>query len=477
MMIKRIACILVVVALVAAGLSLESKVLVRKDSAERFAAFYGERTNVDVLFLGNSHVLNAVATPELWNEFGITAYNLALPGGRVATSYWALMAALQNTKPRLVVLDCSYMSNEDKVNRAYINVLFDAMPMSPVRVRAAFDLLDDPRDIFEMGLFPFARYHSRWAELEDGDWHPDYPSLMGYSLKNGAVVVKPPRQLMAQSPEPVQSVNMDYLDRIIRVCRDRDIRLLLTYIPFREGEQEQNEAGYLGVVAADNGLDYLTPTELGQAIDWDADFRNGATNNNSHMNHSGARKLTRYIGQYIAVRYSLPDHRSEAEYAHWSDDYRGYLDYEDRVLRRVRQWKRVLSLLGNERYALVAAVNDPSLWADDVLAAQMKGVGLDAQTVGNAPALYLAGKGATTLRLEPTDLAGGVETPLGQLGRGEAQTGGGYAVTLNGDALFTVADDAPDGLQIAVLDRRSGALVRSFGLRVDEKKQLAVISY
>ncbi len=475
MTFRRIACVLVVIALVAAGLSVESKILIRKESARRVRAFYKEESNFDVLFLGNSHVMNGIVPLELWNDYGLASYNMGMSGGRLSTSYWSLMAALQYTEPKLVVLDCAYMGNKKKYHRTLVQRLFDAMPMSPVKLQAAFDLFEDRLEVFEKVLFPFARYHSRWYEVNKKDFFPSYPNLMGYSLKAGAVQVKRPQALMAESPKPVKSVNMDYLDRIIEECKARDIQLLLTYIPFREGESDQNEAGYLGVVARERGLDYLTPTELEEAIDWNTDFANGDNKNNSHLNCCGAKKLTRFFGQYIADHYNLPDHRSDDRYAHWNGYYRDSLDYEDQALREADRWKQALSLLGNERYSLVVAVNDPSLWSNGILAAQMNNVGLGTDAVKDAPALYMAGKSETALRFEPSELTDqGVATSLGQLGRMpvQAETGSGYAVTLEGETLFTVSADAPDGLQIAVLDRESGALVHSFGVKKKRGKLL-----
>ena len=53
-----------------------SGVLERKESQTKIAPFLDRAEDVDVLFLGSSHVLSAVYPMELFSEYGITSYNL-----------------------------------------------------------------------------------------------------------------------------------------------------------------------------------------------------------------------------------------------------------------------------------------------------------------------------------------------------------------------------------------------------------------
>ena len=48
---------------------------------------------------------------------------------------------------------------------------------------------------------------------------------------------------------------------------------------------------------------------------------------NPHLNPSGARKVTDYIGNILRNDFNVPDHRGESAYAKWDEDYKEYRNY------------------------------------------------------------------------------------------------------------------------------------------------------
>ena len=63
-------------------------------------------------------------------------------------------------------------------------------------------------------------------------------------------------------------------------------------------------------------------------VDYDTDF-----NDWSHMNASGARKVTDYIGRLLTEGYDLKDKRNDPDYQDWND---GYSDYKDEVKKLIK---------------------------------------------------------------------------------------------------------------------------------------------
>ena len=93
--IKFVFSALIVMGMILVGVTYFSDVTERKDSRDKFAQFYEAEENIDVLFLGSSHVLNGIFPMELWNEYGIVSYNMAGHGNRMILKYWILMNALE----------------------------------------------------------------------------------------------------------------------------------------------------------------------------------------------------------------------------------------------------------------------------------------------------------------------------------------------------------------------------------------------
>ena len=75
--------------------------------------FYEYADDIDVLFLGNSHAADYVPM-ELWEQYGVTSYNLAISGIPIPVTYWTLMNALDHASPKLVVLDCYSLEYPNK---------------------------------------------------------------------------------------------------------------------------------------------------------------------------------------------------------------------------------------------------------------------------------------------------------------------------------------------------------------------------
>ena len=69
----RAVSILFTASLVLAGIFFFARVTKRTDSDFKTDPFFAENTDVDVLFLGTSHVINGIFPMQLWKDFGITS--------------------------------------------------------------------------------------------------------------------------------------------------------------------------------------------------------------------------------------------------------------------------------------------------------------------------------------------------------------------------------------------------------------------
>ena len=70
--------------------------------------FYQQEQDFDVLFLGTSHVLNAVYPMELWRDYGIVSYNMANHSENICT------LKLKIDKTRSIIISSPHTKYEDK---------------------------------------------------------------------------------------------------------------------------------------------------------------------------------------------------------------------------------------------------------------------------------------------------------------------------------------------------------------------------
>lgn len=340
-----------------------SRVFERKTSAQMYDAFFEAEENFDVLFLGTSHTSNGVLPLQLWKEQGIGSYNMAGHGNQLATTYWVLVNALDYTDPSVVVLDLSYLSENQKTSLVSVNqthVSLDAIPFSWNKIRMVNDLFDTAGEKAEF-LADFIIYHDRWSELTAEDFHYQPLSykgaVPGYSVAVPQAAVKLDRSEVCGS----DTVGVEYLRKILNLCKARDIDVVLTYLPFPASGDKQREAN-LGYEIADAcEVPYLNFLDM-DVVDYDTDCLDA----DSHLNLSGAVKVTRYLGEYLRENYDLPDRRCDAEYASWQQEADKFAQSISGILL-VDQTSPLTSLMllaEPDIHATLTVSTDQSQWED-----------------------------------------------------------------------------------------------------------------
>ncbi len=335
--------------LLALMLSLLSSLTVRKEAYVNSKPFYEHSEQYDILFFGTSHVRNGILPLELWMDFGYVSYNLASSGATLPMSYWSIVNALDYSEPQLLVLDCCRVSHPDiSSGVSYVHTMTDSMPLSSNKIRAAFDLGGDTSYALEL-LCPFSIYHARWEELSMEDFSPKLSVTHGVTLSLNVAV---PNEFALTDDSMALTEEMTgvaYLEKIIQLCRSRNIQLLLTYLPYPATLDEVKEANGLAKLARKYGVDYINFLTM-DTVDLDTDMYDSF----SHLNYSGAQKVSRYIGNYISQHYDIPDRREDEGFSWMGEDLSEYQAYLEDLLRNESYLFNYLLLL--RQYSAASAI-------------------------------------------------------------------------------------------------------------------------
>lgn len=344
-------------AFLSAGICFVTKLIDPGYGYSRNKEFMDEGETYDILFFGNSHAAHAVYPMELWHNYGMASYNLAGFGIPLPATYWVIKNALDYAQPKMVVVDCYSIGREDKTGKKeMLHASLDAIPLNAKKVRMIRDLVDDPKERLEF-YWDFTVYHDRWWDLDQADFEKSMGLEKGAQI---AVDVAPPEE-MAREPDKFigkETVGTAYLRRIIEECQSRGIDVLLTYIPFPASEEAWQEAMCAERIAKEYGVSYINFLDL-QVVDLESD----CADKDSHLNGSGGRKVTEYIGQYIEKHYDIPDHRGEDAYAEWDDDYRRYTDYKIDTMRNLQSLDKYLMMCSDPAFSCYIYVDgDADIW-------------------------------------------------------------------------------------------------------------------
>lgn len=326
------------------GIFYTSNLTQRKESLNKFGEFYEEQENYDVLFIGQSHVLNGIFPMELWNDYGMVSYNLAGHGNRPATTYWVMKNALQYTTPKLIVFDCGMIGQDEKIGEIeQLHISTDSIPYSKLKVEMIRDLIEDESKRTEF-LWDYSTYHNRWNEIGENDFEPAYSVEKGAESRIDVAVPEETVYFEETLQYEEEPLGMEYTRRIIEDCQEAGIEVLLTYLPFPDKSGWQIEANTVWQLAEEYGVNYLDYNTLWAQVNPYTDFYDA----NSHMNPSGARKVTNYIGQYIMTNYPIEDQRENEAYSHWHDDYMEYTEFKKENIRKEEELKNYLMLLNDK---------------------------------------------------------------------------------------------------------------------------------
>lgn len=457
-----------------------------KSSDRKYTDFFKQKEPFDVLFLGTSHVTNGIFPMELWNNHGIVSYNFGGHGNEIATTYWVMKNALDYTSPKLVVIDCLKLRFDQKTSTIFsqVHTSLDAFPLCRNKIRAVCDLLDDPEmdTILADGktntgteprtkiglLWDFSVYHARWNELQKDDFQPISHREKGaesrISVVRGKMDPIPPEQ----KSEPDTTAEQ-YLRRMIEECRDRGIEVLLIYLPFPAGSNEQAEANRVSDIAQEYGLNYINFLNIDLV-----NFQTDLYDSKSHLNPSGARKVTAYLGDYLKSHYDLPDRRTDEAYSFWADDYEDYNELKDQNLRKQESLINYLMLLSGDAIDIAIDVRKPEAFENRWILSLMNNIGIDETALDLNTRFILKrtnGESCVLPALEPSEER---KTPCGTVRYSANEEE--YTLSLDGKTVCSgkMKDDA--GMKITVF--RNGRQVDSVGFSfyVNSVKELESIN-
>lgn len=322
---KKLLSVLGLILIFSIMLSYVANLVKWKHSGNEYRIFYEKSSDFDVLFFGASVVHYSIYPMQLWNDYGITSYNMANDSERLQMTYYDILNALDYASPQLIVVDLAgvgwagSMRDESLKDHAFL----DSVPLSKNKL-TEINALFDGAERLEY-IFPFELYHSRWEELEKGDFEFN-TRLVEYGAQRHPGIMPfeaPSPDKYEESRESDVELERDTIANIIDLCNSRGIKVIFTYLPaaIRGGDQKNREQ--CAQIMQEFDVDYYDMLYV-DCIDWGCDSIEGA-----HLNYYGGRKLTNYVGELLTSTYDLTDHRDDSTINEgWNND---YLAYEQEV--------------------------------------------------------------------------------------------------------------------------------------------------
>lgn len=326
-----------------------------------------ERDSVDVLFLGSSQAGAGLNPQDLYNKYNITSYNLSSDSQPLWVSYYWLQEVLKYQSLQAVVLDCYMLWSDTKKSESDARKAFDNMRLGIVKLEAIDTVCTfDERQSRLSYLLTNLRYHERWQELSERDfsWKEDIvppAKLKGFYLYKNQCGYQDyvPLEIRESEIDDFLPEAKSYLDKIVKLCRENDIELILIKTPTLAETLERHNA--VAEYAAANSLMFFDFNEkiLHEKINYDypADMHDNETSGakSAHANPSGARKMTHFIGDILLNNCAITPKQN------WQwEETRAFNEHiwKNFQLCNETDLGKYLSMLKDESYTIFITVKD-----------------------------------------------------------------------------------------------------------------------
>lgn len=276
------------------------------------AEYYDETKDHDVVFIGDCEVYENFIPAVLWEEYGINSFIRGSAQQLIWQSYYLLEETLNYETPDVVVFNILSMKYNTPQKEAYNRMTIDGMKWSMSKLGSIQASMTKDEQFLDY-IFPILRYHTRITELTPDDFnylfHKDKVTFNGYYMR---VDVKPAENV--PTGRPLADYNFgetayEYLDKITALCKEKGVQLVLIKAPslypywYDEWEVQMEE------YARENDLLYINFLELIEECG--LDFTTDTYDAGLHLNLSGAKKTSRWFGQFLMEECGLSSRRGE----------------------------------------------------------------------------------------------------------------------------------------------------------------------
>lgn len=265
-----------------------------------------KRGSIDVLALGNSDLFSGFNPLQLWHEKGITSYAAGGSMQNMSSTYYMLEEILKYQKPKVLILELdNFFEKRGDDNKA------------------------EAKENTYRTCYPLFKYTSLWKQLKNKSYTQKKSAntrtfVRGYYYKTEIDPYKEGYSYMGSKngEEPVVSYTQKYFPKIMSLAKQNNCQVIFLCFPSRTSwnYKKHNTVSKYAEKYKVPFLD-MNVDQYNSGFDWETDTRDAG----NHLNHNGATKVTKFLGEYLVDHYNLTDHRENPKFDDWNEDYNRFI--------------------------------------------------------------------------------------------------------------------------------------------------------
>lgn len=260
--------------------------------------------SLDVIGFGSSHMWRSLNAMEMYENYGIEAYNYGCNWQHLNTTLLFMQDAFRTQSPKVVLVECF------RVNELLINVDLEGeiyytskLPATEERQEYLKQCFGNDIERYLSYYLPIYGFHDNWSNIgrpsfmESSSTY-DFTKTRGYVDTIGQVpITLGDASTFVQNPLSGEAVAL--LDKMVALCEENGAKLIFYVTPY-QGEWGYRDA--MKTYAKEKECVFFDFFELAGEVGIDAntDFEDPG-----HTNTTGANKITNYLSKYIVENYEF----------------------------------------------------------------------------------------------------------------------------------------------------------------------------
>ena len=318
--------------------------------------FWKHDYDVDVFFIGNSHMEFSSSPMLIYEDYGIVSYNIAtLSQTPIISRYFVSEIFANGYKPKAIIYDVGNLFSDNNDEYRYRYIVDNPYSKNKISLITDYirkqDLTLDENTNKISWIFPLYKYHSRWQELNLDDFMRVYNKnyfTQGFyinpytlsacsdmeSIDYTAQLTLDNQKKKKYFSDGIQIYDIDYckielnndnyydidipednimcLEDIHRLCDENNCKLILVKVPVMCSTGSYKSAWThmryetIKKIALDRQIPFIDlQFDEYIGIDWKHD----TCDIGAHLNLLGAEKVSLFLGKMLANDYGIPSRR------------------------------------------------------------------------------------------------------------------------------------------------------------------------
>lgn len=261
----------------------------------------GEKENsIDAIFIGDSLIYSSIIPMEIYGEYGYTTFDCASPAVVPEDAYNYYEVALESQHPKIAFVGANMFFRDPNKRPWYTKYIKIAK-----------------------NIMPLFNYHDNWKDLLFSDTGLTNIEK-GYRVNKKRKPGKN-RDYMNENKfkDKVFKENEEYLKKIVDKAKEENVRLIVIGLPGQTSWNNKRDKKF-EYLSQKYGFEYmnLNKKEYNLDINWEKETKDGG----NHLNYYGAKKVSKYFGEFLKDTNLFTDHRNDKNYQEWNNAYLKHIE-------------------------------------------------------------------------------------------------------------------------------------------------------